>query len=192
MRLILGTTSSARIKILKNLGIEFQTRSPDFDERSHPLSDDPYKYCQDLAVFKNQSLVSAADELCITCDTIVYASGKIMNKPQDYQEAFFMLKTLSGTTHEVITSVCASHKNQTLASCEKNKVTFHTLSDQQIENFLQDPQYVHRAGAYTITGKGALLIKSIEGSYESIVGLPLNAIETLLQTWDTSLWDFIF
>lgn len=191
MSLVLGSTSSARIKILKNLGIEFETRVPLFDERSHPLSDDPVDYCQKLAYLKNLSLQKTPREIVITCDTIVYHAGRIYNKPTSYEDAFSMLKALAGSTHEVISALSVAHEGQILSSSERNLVTFHPLSDEQIEKFLQDPSYMHRSGAYTVTGHGALIIKQIEGSYESIIGLPLNSLETLLQNWNLSLWEFI-
>lgn len=192
MSFILGSTSSARIKILTNLGVEFSIRSPLFDERSLPFLKDPVDYTSKLALFKNQSIEKSPHEIVCTCDTIVYLKDRVLNKPTSYEEAFEMLECLSASEHQVITAISLAHKGEMISSCEINQVYFKKLSKDQIEKFLEDPLYLHRAGAYTVTGKGALLIDKINGSYESIVGLPLNTLESLLNSWDISLWDFIY
>lgn len=189
MKLILGSTSVARYKILKQLGLEFETQSPNFDERSLVYDGDPIVYAKNLAYLKNQSLSKNHNELMITCDTIVFFENKVFNKPLSYEEAFSMLQSLSGQTHEVISGLCCASYDQVFTDHDVTKVTFHQLSDEHIELFLQDPAYLGRSGAYSLTNKGALLIKSIEGSYENVIGLPLNTLSSLLSNWHISLWD---
>lgn len=189
MKLILGSTSSARNMLLKQLGLEFFTKSPQFDERSLSYDGNPVLYAKDLAYLKNQSIEKSSQDLVLTCDTIVFCDNQVLNKPESYQDAVRMLKMLSGSTHEVITGMCLASNDKLFTSHESTKVVFHKLSDSQIEKFLQDPAYISRAGAYTLTGKGALLIKSIEGSYENVIGLSFNVLSSLLNHWQISLWD---
>ena len=100
-----------------------------------------------------------------------------------------MIQALSGSTHEVITGVCVSDLERVFVSHESTFVTFNDLTDDQIQIFLQDPLYMNRSGAYTLSGKGALLIKSLKGSYENVIGIPFNTLNELLGKWDLSLWE---
>ena len=190
MPLILGSTSSARVQLLKNLGLDFEIRAPSFDERTHPFSGNPHQYTEELSLKKNESILKKSpQELVVTCDTIVYCDKQVLNKPIDYQDAFSMLKLLSGKKHKVISGITLAKDNQILTGSETTDVEFHPLSDTQIEQFLKDPHFIHRSCSYTLSGLGALLIKSIEGSYENVIGIPFNTFETLLQKWNLSLCD---
>lgn len=189
MKLVLGSTSVARFNLLKQLGLTFTTKSPNFDEKSLSYAGDPVVYVKDLAYLKNESLSKNQDEIVITCDTIVFFEDKVFNKPTSYEEAFTMLKALSGKTHQVISGLCCASYDKLFIDHACTTVTFNNLSDEYIELFLQDPGYLSRSGAYTLTGKGALLIKSIEGSYENVIGLPFNTLSSLLNHWHISLWD---
>lgn len=188
MQLILGSSSSARYFLLKQLGLDFDVQSPNFDERSLSYNGDPYLYVKDLAYLKNESIEKKPNQIVITCDTVVFHNAEIFNKPCCYKEAFEMLKKLSDSTHEVITGMCCASSDQFFTSYASTKVTFHKLNDEQIEKFLEDPSYMSRAGAYTVTGKGALLIKSLDGSYENVIGLCFNTLSSLLNHWQISLW----
>lgn len=189
MKLILGSTSSARALLLKELGLEFETKSPNFDERTLEFNGNPSQYVKDLAYSKNDSIVKKPGDLVITCDTVVYIDQKVFNKPESYDEAYKMIQALSGSTHEVITGVCVSDLERVFVSHESTFVTFNDLTDDQIQIFLQDPLYMNRSGAYTLSGKGALLIKSLKGSYENVIGIPFNTLNELLGKWDLSLWE---
>jgi len=177
------------MELLKSLGVFFKTKAPTFDERSLSFSGDPVAYCTKLAEQKSLSLGTLDSNLiAITCDTIVFFENQVFNKPTCYQEAFSMLKTFSGKTHRVYSGLCLRKGDQILIDYEVTDVEFNILEDKQIELALQDPRFMHRAGAYTITQKGGLLVKKIEGSYENVIGLPLTTLEKLLRTWDYSLW----
>jgi septum formation protein len=190
MHLVLGSTSKARSYLLQELGVSFTVRSPSFDERLVPLNSDPVAYCQELALKKNISLASLnLQEVIITCDTIVYCGGKILNKPLDYKEAFKMLQFLSGKKHQVLSALCVGIGDDRKVNHEITEVEFNHLTDLQIEKFLLDPHYIHRSGSYTLSGKGSLLVKKIHGSYENVIGLPFNLLEKMLNHWGLSLWD---
>ena len=189
MKLILGSTSSARALLLKGLGLSFETKSPNFDERSLEFNGNPIQYVKDLAYSKNSSIIKNPGDLVITCDTVVFVENKVFNKPESYEEAYQMIRSLSGTTHEVITGVCVSDHERVFVSHESTSVTFNNLTNEHIEIFLQDPLYLHRSGAYTLSGKGALLIKSLKGSYENVIGIPFNTLNELLGKWDLTLWE---
>jgi septum formation protein len=189
MGLILGSSSFARQSLLKGLGITFTTHASSFDERSIPESYEPITYSKILASKKNEVLqLLYPNDVILTLDTIVYFEGKIFNKPQDYQDAFTMLKKMSGKKHQVITACCVYSKGKALLDTETTEVKFNLLSDEMIEIFLTDPHFIHRAGAYTLQGRGALLVESIQGSYENVIGFPFNTVEKLLNQFGETLW----
>jgi len=189
MVLILGSSSFARKSLLKGLGIDFLTQASSFDERSIPESYEPKTYSKILASKKNEVLQQIyPNDVILTLDTIVYFENQIFNKPIDYQDAFSMLKKMSGKKHQVITACCVYSGGKTLLDTESTEVTFNLLSDEMIEIFLTDPHFIHRAGSYTLQGRGALLVESIQGSYENVIGFPFNTVEKLLNQFGESLW----
>lgn len=120
-------------------------------------------------------------EVIVAADTIVAIDGKILGKPADEKDAFSMLKTLSGRVHEVFTGVCvifASGKKERFF--EETKVEFYELSDEAIAAYIKTGEPMDKAGAYGIQGKGALLVKRIDGDYYNVMGLPVARLLRVL------------
>jgi septum formation protein len=190
MALILGSTSSARADLLKNLKANFSIRAPQFDESSLDFAGDPVAYCEELALQKNLSILSTnSQEVILTFDTVVYCENTVFNKPLDYQDAYEMLKFFSGKKQQVITGICVSKGNERFIAHETTDIEFNILDEHKIKKYLLDPQYLQCSGSCTLSGMGSLLIKSIQGSYENVIGIPLNTLEMLLNRWGLSLWD---
>jgi septum formation protein len=113
----------------------------------------------------------------ITSDTIVWHNGKALGKPKDQQDAFEILKSLSNTTHEVITSVCFTTKETTDLIHEITKVTFNSLSDEAILYYLKNYKPYDKAGAYGIQEWiGFIGVSKIEGSYTNVMGMPTDKV----------------
>lgn len=113
------------------------------------------------------------DSLVIGCDTVVILNGEITGKPKDLEDAFRMLKALSGRVHTVVSGVCLCYKGKTLSFTQKTAVEFYTLSDEDILNYVRQSNPLDKAGAYGIQDKGGLFVKEISGDYYNVVGLPL-------------------
>jgi septum formation protein len=110
-------------------------------------------------------------------------NNRALGKPKDYTDAFIILKSLSNTTHEVITSVCFKTKWKTETLFDVTKVTFNTLSDNAIHYYLENYKPFDKAGAYGIQDWiGLIGISKIEGSYTNVVGLPTNLVYHYLNT----------
>ena len=129
----------------------------------------------------DEIFVEHKDELIIAADTIVAIDGKILGKPRDENDAFSMLKTLSGRVHEVFTGVCVVFPNgRKERFFEETKVEFYPLSAEQIEAYIKTGEPMDKAGAYGIQGKGALLVKRIDGDYYNVMGLPVAKLSRVI------------
>lgn len=117
----------------------------------------------------------------IAADTIVVLGKNILGKPTDDADAKRMLRELSGKAHEVKTAVAVLHKDKTVLKVITTKVFFRTLTEEEIDWYVQTGEPLDKAGAYGIQGKGAVLVERIEGGYDNVVGLPLTAVYEILK-----------
>lgn len=124
-------------------------------------------------------------EIIVAADTIVAIDGKILGKPRDDEDAFSMLMTLSGRVHEVFTGVCVIFPNGGKERFfEETKVEFYPLSDSEIAEYIKTGEPMDKAGAYGIQGKGALLVKRIDGDYYNVMGLPVARLSRVIARTD--------
>ncbi len=112
-------------------------------------------------------------ELIIGCDTLVTLDGAIYGKPADASDARRILRTLSGRTHEVLSGLAVLTDGRELSAIERTEVTFRELGEDMIDWYLARGEWRGRAGGYAIQGGGAALVRSVQGDYENVVGLPL-------------------
>ena len=181
--LILGSSSPRRQELIKGFGLEVEIRIISVKEeypdrlRHFEISD----YLAQLKSIPFQETL-AANDILITSDTIVWFENKALGKPKDNNDAFQMLKSLSGHTHEVITSVCFKSigKEKTINSI--TKVTFKALSDSEINYYINNFTVLDKAGSYGVQDWiGQIAVTKIEGSYFNVMGFPIDKIyETLL------------
>ena len=181
MQVILASASPRRLALLQQIGIEATVCPADFDEVSGSavqaedvvLSNAVGK-CQAVVKIKGDSLP------VIAADTVVVAEGVILGKPQDAEDAFEMLKQLSGKTHKVLTGIAVSYAGEMLAEVCETKVVFRDLTDEEIKKYVATGEPLDKAGAYGIQGKGAVLVEKIDGCYNNVVGLPLTRMQLIL------------
>jgi septum formation protein len=182
-KLILASKSPRRSDLLEQAGLTFSIVPSDFDESSVAMSD-PESYVETLAKSKAIDISEKhPDSWVLGADTIVLIDNSILGKPGSKDEARSMLKQLSGKTHQVITGycLCCQTKNDIISETVKTDVRFKTLSDAEIEWYIQTGEPFDKAGAYAIQGIGTFLVKSINGSYANVVGLPVcEVIEFLI------------
>lgn len=121
-------------------------------------------------------------QLLVAADTTVALHGVLLGKPEDEEDARRMLTLLSGSTHEVVTSVTVINLQGEINSVTSvSQVKFCALSEQSIQAYLQTGEPFDKAGAYAVQGKAAMFIEHIQGSFSGIVGLPLFETAQLLQ-----------
>lgn len=181
MELVLASASPRRREILETLGYEFVIRPADVDEQiDNSLS--PAKIAESLALQKATAVKADNNEVVLGADTIVVYGDKILGKPTDHENAKQMLRMLSGKTHKVYTGVCLADKNGVLNNFSVcTEVTFYELSDDEINAYVLTGDPLDKAGSYGIQGRGAYLVRGINGDYHNVVGLPAATVARALK-----------
>ncbi|MBQ7438401.1 MAG: septum formation protein Maf [Paludibacteraceae bacterium] len=190
--IILGSQSPRRRELLAGLDIPFTAVSIDADE-TYPsdlqAGDIPYYISRAKARAYESRL--GEDQLLITSDTIVWADGKMLGKPHDEAEAFAMLRSLSGKTHQVYTAVTFAEKISSLEGrsggvvtlVDKTDVTFKELTDEEIRYYIDRYKPFDKAGAYGIQEWiGYIGCTAISGSYFNVMGFPVHLVYRYLDS----------
>lgn len=189
MELILGSQSPRRKEILSYFNLPFKQVSPNYDEDSIPFEGDPHEFVKTLSKGKNDSLIPLfPSSLILTADTIVYQDGVNFGKPKDDKEAFQFLKALSGNWHSVFTGLTLYSNGQQFYAVDETKVLFNSLTEEQMQTYHRTLHFTDKAGGYMIQGAGSLIVKRIEGCYFNVVGLPINALCSVLRQAGIDLW----
>ena len=183
---ILASQSPRRIGLLKTVIENFQIIPSEIDE-----------VCNfDLSPEENAMLLGRKKatfvakqhphHLVIGADTLVVLGNKIIGKPTDAENARQILSKLSGQEHKVITGVAVVH-SKTFSAVSISRVRIKTLTQNEIDLYVESGEPVDKAGAYAIQGKGSFLVESYDGSYSNIVGLPIDLLKDLLQKLNFSI-----
>lgn len=173
--MILASASPRRKEILENFGFSFKTIVKNIDEISNKST--AVEKIKDIAEKKAKAVAEDfPNEYIVGADTAVVVDGKILGKPHNRLEAFNMLKSLSGKSHEVITAFSFINLTEKIlySDCEVTKVYFKTLTDDEINWYIDTKEPMDKAGAYGIQGKGAFFVEKIEGDFFSVMGFPLG------------------
>lgn len=179
--IILASNSPRRKEILASTGIKFKVMAPNIDEKlNQELT--LREAMIDLSKRKAQSV--KVGDIVIAADTLVIYKDRILGKPQTVVEAFDMLKTLSGDTHDVFTAVTIKTDEKIYSFLSENKVKFFELSDEEIMGYIKEKEYVDKAGGYAIQGNGAFFVDKIAGDFYSIMGLPKARVYKYLKQID--------
>ncbi len=139
-----------------------------------------------LSVIKAKSIAeNHPDSLVIGADTIVLFEDKVLGKPKSYDEAFSMIKMLSGKTHKVITGCTLAKKGKILSFSVTTDVKFFALSDDEIANYVAQNESYDKAGGYGIQSKGAVLVEKIDGDFYNVVGLPIAHLRKKIKDFES-------
>lgn len=210
--LILASGSPRRQELIRTFGLVCRIDPADVDE-TMPGRTPPDVLVEQLSLRKALKVKGRATEangVVIGSDTVVVLDGRILGKPQDEQDAFDMLRSLAGRTHQVYTglacirtradlterdeqtpSICEVGSYSVIAvspqgepaglvGCTVSSVTFRPMNDEEIRAYVKSGEPMDKAGAYGVQGLGAVFIEKIEGDFYSIMGLPLNLLYSML------------
>ena len=181
--LILASQSPRRKHLLSQLGFLFRVEAS-LVEETIPANRSPADVVQHLALEKAEPVSRRyPSALTLAADTIVVHDGAVLGKPVDEAEAHSMLRRLSGETHTVFTGLALLHpaSDRRITAFEATRVTFATLSDEEIHAYVASGAPMDKAGAYGIQGDlGAVFVARIEGDFYTVMGLPLHRLYHLL------------
>jgi septum formation protein len=176
--IILASGSPRRQQFFKDLGLDFEIRLKPVKEE-YPFRLKHFEISDYLAQLKALPFKEELKkkDILITSDTIVWHQNKALGKPLDAQDAFAMLKSLSNTTHEVITSVCFTTTTYEKTLNDITKVTFKELTDAEIGYYIEHFKPFDKAGAYGIQEWiGQIGVTKMEGSYFNVMGMPTHLV----------------
>ena len=185
--LILASASPRRAEILRNASFDFEVVPVHADESLRPgeaATDYVRRLAEEKArIVARQLAKDAAGDstFIIAADTVVVIDNEILGKPSSAANARDMLHRLSGKTHEVYTGLSVLRGNASRTVVEMTRVTFVTLSKQEIEDYIATGEPFDKAGAYAIQGQGGKFISRIEGCYFNVMGLPLARLYAILR-----------
>lgn len=185
MNIILASNSPRRKEILKQLNLNFEVIPSSFEELSLDMEPktlvEHFAYMKAKDVYERHTDIRKPDTYILGSDTIVY-NGRIMGKPKDDEDAYQMLKELSGREHMVISgiSIIKAATGQSLTRNEITRVFFRNLSDREIWNYIVNGEPKDKAGSYAIQGIGSLFVKEIKGCYFNVVGLPVQKFNEIM------------
>lgn len=187
--LILASASPRRLQLLQQIGIDAEVIIADIDET--PLLDEkPDVYVKRLALdkaIKVQEALNAKDiqqQVVLAADTIIALDDRLLGKPASETEARQMWSLMSGRWHNVLTAVAILDASKRQVVIQNSKVLFCSISSEAMDKYWATGEPVGKAGAYAIQGQAACWIERIEGSYSSIMGLPLFETSQLLKDFD--------
>ena len=177
-KIVLASGSPRRQQFFKDLGLEFEIRLREIEEvyPNHLVAEEITDYLAELKgkAFENDL---ANNEILITSDTIVWHKNKALGKPKDDEDAFEMLRNLSNSTHQVITSVSFKTTKNVTTLHDYTEVTFAKLTDEMIQYYISNFKPFDKAGSYGIQDWiGLVGVTSVVGSYTNVMGLPTHLV----------------
>ena len=182
MKVILASGSPRRKELLEKLGVDFTVVvSP--AEEIHDSSLGMAGLCEENALLKAAAVaVDHTDCAVIGADTLVFLDGEPLGKPKSLEEAAAMLRRLSGRKHQVCTGVCIAGPNERLVVIHGvTDVLFRKLDEATISEYLAKTNPLDKAGSYGIQDHGEMIVESIEGAFDNVMGLPLEKLVVALE-----------
>jgi len=179
--IVLASASPRRRELLARGGLEFEVVHSPADE-IHDAAIDPERLCEMNAMLKAEAIAATRpDAVVIGADTLVFIDGEPHGKPADHAEARAMLRRLAGRVHKVCTGVCVIFPDGRREVFHyTTAVTFRPLDDAAIEDYLRVANPLDKAGAYGIQESGERIVAEIAGSYENVMGLPVEKVLAVL------------
>lgn len=182
--LVLASNSSRRRKLLEDIGIEFETITNDVSEELE-VGLSPQECVMTLSKRKAEAaLAKRPDDIIVAADTSVFLEGEIIGKPINDEEAFEILKKISGKAHKVYTGVTIIDNKQSVTFYEVTQVFMKPYNDIQIYDYIKTGEPFGKAGAYAIQGLGGQLVDYYEGDFFTVVGLPVKKLQEKLKKFN--------
>ena len=180
MNLILASASPRRQELLKLFGVPFTVKVADIDE-TMDLTKAPFDEVARVSRLKAQAIARETGDVIIAADTIVACQGRVLGKPRSADEAFEMLRLLSGRDHQVMTG-CTILRNEVCETfTEVTDLHFRPLRESEIARYVESGEPMDKAGSYGIQGGAALFCERMVGDYYNVMGLPVCRLGEVLR-----------
>jgi septum formation protein len=189
-KLILASASPRREELLTMLGLNFTTVPSKVDEEEF-TGLLPEQLVQKLAREKVEEVAALVeDTIVIGADTVVVFDGKVLGKPEDQQDAIRMLTELQGRKHSVYTGIAVygTNSNKLLIDYDRTDVFFRKMDEAEIKGYVKTDEPMDKAGAYGIQGIGGIFVERIDGSYFTVMGLPIHKLMLMLKEFDITIF----
>ena len=180
MQLILASQSPRRKELLGLFHVPFTVCVADVDETMNPALP-PEQEVARVSFLKADAVPREKDDVVIAADTIVVCNGQILGKPTDTDDAFRMLRLLSGRDHQVMTGMTVLRGAQCVTITEITDIHFRDLSDHEILRYIRSGEPMDKAGSYGIQGGAALFAEKLSGDYYNVMGLPVCRLGQILK-----------
>lgn len=181
--IILASASPRRKELLANIGLDFEVIPSSIEE--NPGEVFSYEKIEQIAREKAMDVAGKVDypAIIIGSDTVVTIDNKILGKPEDKNDAFNMLRLLSGRTHKVVSAIAVhdSETGKTRTASVTSEVEFRELTDREIRAYITTGEPFDKAGAYAIQGKAGTFVRAIKGCYSNIVGISVFKLAEMLK-----------
>ena len=191
MKLILASNSRTRKEVLDKVGLIYDVIPSNIEEHSDKT--DPKEYVMDLSRQKAEAIAKNLKEgVILSADSIIYIDDKKLEKPKTKEQAKVMLQNLSGRVNYAVTGVTIIDLYQTkkITLNEVTEVYFDELTEEEIDWYIENEQYIFERCGYSIAGKSAIYIPKINGDYYNILGMPISRVYKELNKLGYKLSDF--
>ena len=191
MKLILASNSRTRKEILNKVGLKYEVVPSNIEEHSDKTN--PKESVMDLSKQKAQAVAKIVKEgVILSADSIIYIDSKKLEKPKTKEQAKEMLQNLSGKTNYAVTGVTIIdlYQNKEITFNEVTEVYFDKLTEEEIDWYIDNEEYIFERCGYSIAGKSAIYIPKINGDYYNILGMPISKVYKELKALGYKLSDF--
>ena len=191
MKLILASNSRTRKEILNKVELKYEVVPSNIEEHSDKTN--PKEYVMDLSKQKARAVAKIVKEgVILSADSIIYIDSKKLEKPKTKEQAKEMLQNLSGKTNYAVTGVTIIdlYQNKEITFNEVTEVYFDKLTEEEIDWYIDNEEYIFERCGYSIAGKSAIYIPKINGDYYNILGMPISKVYKELKALGYKLSDF--
>lgn len=181
--IVLASASPRRLELLTQAGVVFSVKVPGVDETPN-VGESPQVMVERLALLKAATIAALEPEAyVIGADTTVFIDGRSLGKPESELEAFDMLMSIQGRTHQVWGGIAIVNEQQKVSRVWSHvtDVTMQAMSKQEIREYVATKEPLDKAGSYAIQGIGLQYVDSIRGSYSNVVGLNIASLLSVLR-----------
>ena len=185
---LLASSSPRRASLLQQIGLMFETMSPDVDE-SLAAGEMPMAYVERLSKSKAAAgLTHRPSYVVIAADTVVTLGDEVIGKPMDRADGIEMLMRLSGATHRVLTGVTVASAADSRTQVVASDVSFRAVSEDEAYAYWRTQEPTDKAGGYGLQGIGSIFVEKIHGSPSAVIGLPMLETELMLKHFGIDTW----